>query len=196
MSYIVPHGIGITNSWLEGIANTICNDVAFNERKIKAGLLPAPIFWGVYASDELETLPPKNITSDITLVVNLSPAKTKGSHFVACHCAYDICWYFDPIGMTSGVNPSVEAFFNSRYDAIIDVLNYETRIQGKNSFHCAFFCLAFVCSRMFIDKSCNIEKITKLFVKNFKTGSEFILDENDDIAVKYILQCIKKVFVQ
>ena len=158
---IYPHGNGLTNTWIEKIGYKIFNNEKYALKVMKLNRDFPPIFWGVYPCDTLEQLP---LLQNGTLIVNLSPSYTQGSHFVCIHCKNNTCIYFDPLGMSVGISSDVEKFLLRRYPLGIEtVLSQEMKMQAENSYRCGLFCLAFICSRMFTKYSLKCIFITFLY---------------------------------
>ncbi len=181
--------LGVTNIWLQNMGNVICNDMIFGQKLVRNGHAAPPTFLGVFTSDTLNTIPVREKFQNVTFIANMSPSNTTGTHFIACHVQNNVCWYFDPMGMPSSTSPDIDFFLRNRYTYIIELLKEENKIQASSSVFCGFFCLAFLCSRMFTN---TLEQYHFLF--EFKLGGENAVKENDDTAVDYVKKCIHQIY--
>ncbi len=183
--------IGLTNVWLEAIGTELLNkNVTFIQEQMVHET--PPIFWGVFASDRLQMLPKKEVLKNVILIANLSPSYTPGSHFICMHCYDETCWYFDPLGLPL-ISHHVRTFVTGRYPQVYRILSSDKKVQAETSHSCGLFCLAFACSRMWMQYT--LAARTARFLRHFYTGdNEKKLQGNDAKVRQYIVQCIRQMY--
>jgi hypothetical protein len=143
--------------------------------------LSGPQFVGVYPCDILPNVKNKPVFS---VIFNLAKHNQEGTHYVAIVANQRFLTYFDSFGKPCQ-NVDIKNFIANNKLSRKVLVNTQI-LQHENSNFCGFYCLAFILSNIVNNISLN------KFVKYFHNKTNLLL--NDNLVIKYILDCIKNVY--
>jgi len=142
--------------------------------------LPTPLhnFRGVFSIDAIPRL-----TSESSIIFNLSRVAEKGSHFVAIYLSRERLYFFDSLGIISYLcHPTLQTELlrlTQYYDVPLEIVIREP-IQPMQSLFCGFYCIYFI---LLYDSA---------KPPQFRPDSFYMLQSptNDDIVVNNIIMWI------
>lgn len=150
-------------------------------------------FWGTFPCNELPRVYKKSqffIASKkpFSMIINLSPNFTNGSHFVALMFKNDKLILFDSLNLQFA-DPNIEEFVKKIIEFKSSIQYYTSNVQIQNfkSSMCGFYCIAWI-TYMFKCRESPIKCVGN-FLKKFDDQDTV---KNDKIIVNLILKYIKK----
>ena len=150
---------------------------ALNTSDLEQCLSDSPHFLGVFSSDEILFLRLKSFP--VSLVVNLEPKWSRGSHWLSIWIDKENIEIFDSLGF----DPKSWNNFPCRLLQFLSRFKYSHNFkispacQSMNSHYCGLFCIYFICKRPFwtFDTCCSKLKF-KSYTRSFRKACTFVLE--------------------
>ena len=143
-----------------------------NELNKYAKILRLTDFLGVYASDELSSLPK---TDTGILILNTDSSESAGQHWISLCITKECILYFDSLNFNFQLSDDISDFL-VRFDKSV-VMN-AIPIQTNESINCGKHCLVF-CYIMSFEKTVNQYK------KWLQTFSNYNIQEREELSLAY-----------